>query len=449
MNKKEFKAWMQQGLGRCALILQKSDDKEAYRSTVLWGCLHALSYDLQCEGTRAEYVYRLTAFFADRDYFLTPCIEAFSALPPRRDELLAHLTDLLCCFARDGSTRAKEAILQRYEALLAVLTAKRRGGSYDYERDALERLAVALLSLDGDALFLRVAADLGALFTENPRYGITDFDWLLSVMEEGGEGRLRARLGRAAKTSEAIAAFFRACTSTEEEETATASRPAAAPTVEDITREVAAEGKLSPATRVRFARRADAMQKRALAEAALKETDPERRAALLSPFAFRSGGFPLSHDPLISDARSAHEGLREVALHILEGCRSDTVMTFAEELLAEGEHRAHALCMLLTNYTPQKKQALLRELYATRVDYANSTGWHGMDTHILATEAAGVKLPREFFLYVYHTTLCSHCREAAVRLLAKHRWLTREVIEEGRYDSNADIARYIARYYPE
>ena len=36
-----------------------------------------MSYDTQCEGTRAYYIYELTTYFNDEDYFLLPCIEAF------------------------------------------------------------------------------------------------------------------------------------------------------------------------------------------------------------------------------------------------------------------------------------------------------------------------------------------------------------------------------------
>ena len=68
---------MQQGLGRCIITLEQSKDHERYRDTVLWGCLHNLSYDTQCEGTRAVYVYELTSFFCDDDYFVKPTVNTF------------------------------------------------------------------------------------------------------------------------------------------------------------------------------------------------------------------------------------------------------------------------------------------------------------------------------------------------------------------------------------
>ena len=61
---------------------------EKYKDIVLWGCLHNLSYDTQCEGVRAEYVYHLTTFFCDETYFVVPIIKAFTSLANEKDDLL-------------------------------------------------------------------------------------------------------------------------------------------------------------------------------------------------------------------------------------------------------------------------------------------------------------------------------------------------------------------------
>ena len=104
--------------------------------------------------------------------------------------------------------------------------------------------------------------------------------------------------------------------------------------------------------------------------------------------------------------------------------------------------------MLLCNYTPKDKRLLLEELYKLKIDYNDESDWHSLGLKILNVCDQNVKLPKEFFIYIYNTTLCSCCREYAVRELAKHRWLTSEMIEECRYDSNYDISYHINRYYP-
>ena len=145
MNKREFKQCMKQGLGRCAVALSSSDSIEKYKDIVLYGCLHNLSYDTQCEGTRAEYVYRLTRYFHDDDYFLLPSIEAFEELPNSSDWLFAHFVDLLQKFAENGNERARKALQAKYEQLLFCLLKKHRFSSYDFARDNFERISLSLI----------------------------------------------------------------------------------------------------------------------------------------------------------------------------------------------------------------------------------------------------------------------------------------------------------------
>ena len=122
---RDFKKYMQMGRGCCHVALQSAEDREKYRETVLRGCLGNLSYDLQTEGTRANYVYGMTKYFEDRDYFLIPCIEAYEKIPRGDDSCFAHITELLLRFAEDGSALAKSALQRKYDSLLGVLIAKK------------------------------------------------------------------------------------------------------------------------------------------------------------------------------------------------------------------------------------------------------------------------------------------------------------------------------------
>ena len=185
MNKKEFKRYMQQGLGRCIIALQSSKNIEKYKDIVLWGCLHNLSYDTQCEGTRAAYIYELTTFFEDDNYFLIPTIEAFEKTPYHSDWLFSHYCELLRNFAENGNNAAKEALQKKYNYLLSTLLSKRRFSRYDFERDNFERICLAMSFIDGIDGLLVTADDMGRLFKENPHYSGDDFDWFCSTMDYG------------------------------------------------------------------------------------------------------------------------------------------------------------------------------------------------------------------------------------------------------------------------
>ena len=183
-----------------------------------------------------------------------------------------------------------------------------------------------------------------------------------------------------------------------------------------------------------------------LALFALKEEELSKKAELLS--VFQNEGFPIQHEAVIACSKSDHERLREIAFDVLGNCKSAVVKRYAYELLDAGENTYDAIRMLISNYTPDDKSLLLSALHHLKVDYQDESGWHGIGLHILEADARKIKLPKECLLYIYETTLCSCCRDYAIRALAKHRWLTANIIEECRYDSNCDIAAYVNRYYP-
>ena len=449
MNKKDFKKYMQQGLGRCILALQSSENIEKYKEIVLWGCLHNLSYDTQCEGTRASYIYELTTYFNDENYFLLPCIEAFKKIPRRSDWLFSHFAELLRRFAENGNKRAERALIQKYDYLLSVLLNKRRFSSYDFERDNFERICITLSSIGGTDILLKIAADMGMLFKKNPHYSGSDFDWFCSRMDdEIGEKRLHNFLKRKSKKSENVACFYDNYLKAIEETKNIVRSPIEILCAEDIKNEVDITESLKPSSRVSFLRQANEDEKLKLAQEVIAEQDPDKKAEMLSTFAFLDQSFPLSHETIIEYSKSSHERLREVSFDVLTDCQSHEVREYALKLLATNEYKAQAIQMLLCNYRSADKALLLSELGKIKVNYNNESDWHSIGSKILNVCDQGIKLPKEFFVYVYETTLCSCCREYAVRALAKHHWLTRDIIEECRYDSNYDISQYINRYYP-
>ncbi len=439
---------MQQGLGKCYLELYLSKDILKYKDTVLWGCLHNLSFDTQCEGTRAAYVYQLASFFDDIDYFLLPTLEAFRNIPRRADWLFSHFCELLMLFAADGSKQAHDALLEKYALLLSALKVKKRYNEYDFERDSFEKVCISLTSLGGADAFLKIAEDMGRLFIENPHYGSGDFDcFLVNSDNKIGGKKINSLLMRYAKKSSDIRFFYDYHIKTRNELRENAPKPIVPISLEELKYGVKATGRLSSAARIRFMRTADDGQKTALALAVFDEPELSQKAELLSAFEFRDGGFPLKHEKIIEYSRSSNERLQEVAFHILTSCRSDIVRQYAEELVRERNHISCALQMLICNYIPENKSLLLTELYKLPIDYQDEFDWHTIGFTILATYDKGLRLPKEFLLYIYNTTLCSCCREYAIRELAKHKWLTGDIIKECRYDSNCDIVSYINRYY--
>lgn len=70
---------------------------------------------------------------------------------------------------------------------------------------------------------------------------------------------------------------------------------------------------------------------------------------------------------------------------------------------------------------------------------------HGLVRELFDLEDAGVKVPAELLLQAYESGYCSCCRETTVRILARRRLLTEDILHECLYDSDDEIRAYARR----
>lgn len=70
---------------------------------------------------------------------------------------------------------------------------------------------------------------------------------------------------------------------------------------------------------------------------------------------------------------------------------------------------------------------------------------HGLVMELFDLEDAGVKVPAELLLQAYESGYCSCCRETTVRILARRRLLTEDILHECLYDSDDEIRAYARR----
>ena len=119
----------------------------------------------------------------------------------------------------------------------------------------------------------------------------------------------------------------------------------------------------------------------------------------------------------------------------------------ALKMLADGENTAEALSMLIRNFKPRDRKILIDSLNKMEIDFDDESGWHGVTYDILHCFYKKVKLPREALEFIYERSLCSFCRESAVRAMGRRGWLTDEMKRECLYDSNTDIIAYAKRFF--
>lgn len=266
MTQKQFKEALLRGQGRC--VKAAKADPQKYFSVVLWACSHEVTFDTQCEGSRAWFVYQLIKCYDDK----TPFLEAASkCLMNTKSSIcwkVQYLAELLSCFADDGEETAKQVLWNKYEQLYSVLRARTRpkNGMF-HERDDLESLCIILAK--EKASFLKIAEDIGKLYREKPSlYDGFDFD---SLYERKAKRCLKT-LERQAEKSENIAEYLRAGQAYEMES-------------EEISKK---NRNIVPKTGIALSnwlkRQADSENVIKYAEEYLAQRDPEERAEALSVF---------------------------------------------------------------------------------------------------------------------------------------------------------------------
>lgn len=445
MTLSDFKKAMCRGSGSCLQGLLASKNPGKYKKTVLWGCLHNISFDTQCEGTRAQYLFDLATTFKDPAYFWEPVREKFLHLPLAGGWNFLHFSELLGCFAREGNAEALDAIHQKYEMLRLDLLNRRAGVVRNQTCFNFEQLCISLVSIQGFSLFPKIAFDIGTLLMKNPSMGHWTYGWFYDVVEHSfGKKRIDSWMDKHSPKAPEFSVYVRSVKKCQEprEPRAERNRPDTAALMKASLEE---KNPYRLADQFFFRRSAPDMEKRKFAEMAIEENDPETKAKMLSVFSLI--GFPISCSPLIEYTKSNCEELQKVAFRVLGYSKSPEIHALALTLLQENNPFWYdAIHMLITNYKNGDRELLLSLLYQMPVEYADCC-WHGIVLHILFPFDSRVRLPKETLRFVFEKSLCSTCRESAIRIMGKHHWLTDDIIEEGQFDSNLDIRKYLDRYY--
>lgn len=458
-TKKQFTYDMKRGLGRNTVELDKclrrGDSIERYRSIVLYGCRHDLSFDTQSEGTRAEYMYRLQQRFQDDKFFETPVIADFITCHSNYGWRFSHLSEILLYFAKAGSEEAKSALYQKYSLMYENLKVRRYlRSTFFHERDDFESLCVTLTSMGGFDAFTHIIGDLESLFEKNKLYDGDSFDWFYADSKnEFGENRVENYFKIQSKKSKSFEKYYleiQRCnienTTMQTEKIGSAEIESAAITAEDIINLKDTDIKQFIMVR-RFSRNADKIELVKLAHVAVDEPEPERKSQLLKAFTHNESPFPLDCSIIIKYTLSENENLSSVAFRVLKNLKCDKVHDFAVELLSKNKNTADAISVLAKNYRKSDKELFISSIKNIPIDKDDNSGWHGVFFGIRDMFALDrcKDAPRELLKYMYDHTLCSSCRYYTVTEMARRRVLTEDQIQECLNDSYDDTRIYAKR----
>lgn len=425
MTKKEFKANLLRGRGSCATAVKANPEK--YRDLVLWACTHELSFDSQCEGSRAWLVHQLAVCYPDCTPFVEAAAKELEKYRSNGSWKFAHLCDLLALFAADGNERAKFALEQKYCELYDCLAdgkQRHKNGLFP-ERDDFESLCITLAT--SRKHILKIAADMGRLYQSGHGCDGSDFDGFYDCFVKD---RLPV-LEKAANTSEDIACYLKAKREWQQR-------------WEELEKTPVEYSKAGIGFSRWLARKVDRETVLRYADRYTAQADLAERAKALEVFC--RCPYPGDPLPIIEDVRADCEELSAAAWAALENIRHPAVREFAlAKINARQIDAADVVSILVKNYEPADSDLLEKLVRAVPVDWEENSGWHWVQTEVLNMADDGLKAPLPLIRHIYESTYCSCCREEALRQMGKRRMLTDEMLQECLYDSRKDIRDYAAR----
>ncbi|MBQ9518363.1 MAG: hypothetical protein IJR59_00510, partial [Firmicutes bacterium] len=98
----KFKQDMRRGLGRCVICLKPAENIDLYKDAVLWGCMHPLAYDAQCEGAHSVQLYDMINCFSDKAPFLAALAKRLETVCKSGSWDVLKCSEVLAFFAADG-----------------------------------------------------------------------------------------------------------------------------------------------------------------------------------------------------------------------------------------------------------------------------------------------------------------------------------------------------------
>lgn len=418
MTKKKFKTALLRGQGRC--ILAVKDNPKKYRDLVMWACGNNLSFDTQCEGSRAWYVHELVSFYPDTMPFVEVAVKGLEKSRSDGSWRILYLSELLSHFVLDGCEIAKVALENKYQQLYDSLMARKRPkNGVNHERDDFTMLC--LIMAEDEASFIKIAEDIGRLYRCRPFYDGYDFDW---VYDCKGKKYLSA-LKKAATTSKNIACYLEKQRECERE-------------WEESRKNSNTLKKKGIALSRWLALKANKETVLQYAYNYLAQDDLEKRAEALEAFCWCP--YPEDPSPIIEDTESECEKLQDAAWRALGKIRHPHVREFAFSKI--DSDLVNVLPLFVKNYLSKDADLLEQLVRSVPVDHDDSSGWHGVQLDVLGMEDDGIKAPPTLLRYIYESTFCSCCREHALLQMGKRRMLTDDILQECLYDSNDEIRTY-------
>ena len=454
----KFKQDMRRGLGRCVICLKSAENIDLYKDAVLWGCMHPLAYDAQCEGAHSVQLYDMINCFSDKAPFLAALAKRLEKVCKSGSWDVLKCSEVLAFFAADGDKFALDTLFEMQKKLFDIIVKKRtRNDNNAFE--SYEYIAVALITNvpDGETaekLYLSMVNKMGLIMSKSIVYKDETFDWFQASSEEKiGRERVKQLLESGSLQSPDIKKYFCVYTAAlyetaENRQRRKQEKREGFKTPAEIYK-IVSDDKNHLSARGYFCGIVNGGQTRCIKEIAQMyagEKDVKIRQRLLSLFAYKDTEEYLDAAAVMADALSNDEALSKTAFEVLGKTKSTDIAAFALECAEKGYKSEKWLPALIKNYRSECKELLVNTVKGIKVDF-NGGDWHGifMDIRRMFEDEDIVSPPEELLFYIYEKNYCSLCRYDSVLEMDKRGILTKDILNECLYDSYDETRELAAK----
>jgi hypothetical protein len=404
---------LRMGMGR-AILYAQSHDLSGHRDVILDACLHCYAYDIQCEGTRASYMYDLVGCLPDKNFYYDRVLEALKESGDDWDA--AQRFHFAACLAFDGNDDAKRAMYAHYNP------GPRNG----------ELIGVDFLELDGIEGFLFVAEKIGALLSEKPDE--VDFGYLLSRNQDlFGDEPTWGALREAGAKNFLIESYLRVSEEWSRRPTGAQSAEITSLSYEELLNKLPS---IRPTLLWRWGQNASDKELELAAEGLIAAKGSKQQLAHLRIFRLRP--FPLDVNALLPLVDVEQDRVGFAAIDALTNVVDPDIRALAFRLMdVRARCRGYAIKLLTANYEPGDQEIVLHWFQ----DEEDRETLHSMGMGLIdfcqrhPDERAEILLMRS----LYDKGPCSFCRASAVRRLMELGALSDELRAECAWDANSDI----------
>lgn len=396
---------VKRGLGSAYLEVSNSKDKEKYRETIEYCITHNCSYDLICEGSKGDYLYNLIELYDDKNYFIDIVKRMLYENKSINIGLFHQLLDILMVHYYSHNEDIKVFMKDYYNYFYNNgRWTKRKIECYDYLCSKMSYLFGLKMSKKIIKDIEKVGIELSDLWFSlsiELRYKNDEYIQSISHKDNKSNNKDYTFSGFLDSMNKDKSELYLFSLYVNEEE----------------------------------------LEK---CENFLKTSyDKEIICKILKDFQSDFKNKAINEDILFGLIDKFDDEIKKEVYNTLAYYKSKKV----EELglvLIDSEYYKQAIHMLITNYKPQYKDILEQAYKKVKYTFDKYETLTYEVCDLMATKRKN--MPDEILLFIYNNDYCSFRREYIVKCMNKRNLLTKEIIDELKYDSNYEVRKYAYKY---